>query len=322
MTKKALEMIKRSEETPFLIAALYHFVSLNKIDEWQTKIKNCCDEQSLFGTILIAPEGINGTIAGSHKGIDNFVNWLCNQPQFKELEIKYSQNESCPFHRMKVRLKKEIVTMGKPDINPSKSRGIYVKPQDWNNLISSPDVLVVDTRNDYEIAIGQFKDAINPNTTSFRGFPNWADNFASQRKNIKPTKIAMYCTGGIRCEKSTAYMKRLGFDEVYHLQGGILKYFEEVPSNESLWQGECFVFDDRVSVDHTLEKGAYTLCNACRQPLSEADLETSSYQPGISCPKCISKTSPKQKERFKERQKQVKLAQRRGQKHIGALIKK
>ena len=161
---------------------------------------------------------------------------------------------------MKVRLKKEIVTMGKPEINPSKSRGIYVKPQDWNNLISSPDVLVVDTRNDYEIAIGQFKDAINPNTTSFRDFPNWADNFASQRKNIKPTKIAMYCTGGIRCEKSTAYMKRLGFDEVYHLQGGILRYFEEVPSNESLWQGECFVFDDRVSVDHTLEKGAYTLC--------------------------------------------------------------
>ena len=322
MTKKAQEMIKRSEETPFLIAALYHFVSLNKIDEWQTKIKNCCDEQSLFGTILIAPEGINGTIAGSHKSIINFVNWLCNQPQFKELEIKYSQNETCPFHRMKVRLKKEIVTMGKPDINPSKSRGIYVKPQDWNNLISSPDVLVVDTRNDYEIAIGQFKDAINPNTTSFRDFPNWADNFASQRKNIKPTKIAMYCTGGIRCEKSTAYMKRLGFDEVYHLQGGILKYFEEVPSNESLWQGECFVFDDRVSVDHTLEKGAYTLCNACRQPLSEADLETSCYQPGISCPKCISKTSPKQKERFKERQKQVKLAQRRGQKHIGALIKK
>ncbi len=306
------------EQKPFLIVAFYHFVNLEKIESWQRQFKKICAKYSLFGTILIAREGINGTIAGNHNGINSFVIWLREQSEFKKIAIKYSQNDICPFNRMKVRLKKEIVTMGKPDINPSNSRGVYIKPQDWNELILSPDVLVIDTRNVYEVEIGRFKNALNPSTKSFRDFPKWADNFALSKKNKKKSKIAMYCTGGIRCEKSTAYLKKIGFDEVYHLKGGILKYLEEVPLSQSLWQGECFVFDNRVSVNHKLQKGAYALCNACRHPLSDNEIKSSSYQSGISCPYCISKTTSQQKERFKERQKQIKLARYRGQKHIGA----
>ena len=315
--KKSVELEAKS----FLIAALYHFVNLEKIENWQKKFQNICTKNSLFGTILIAPEGINGTIAGRHNNIISFVTWLHQQIEFENTEIKYSQNNICPFNRMKVRLKKEIVTMGKPDICPSKSRGIYVKPSEWNKFISSPDVLIVDTRNDYEVAIGKFKNAINPNTTSFREFPRWADKFSSKKQDKKQVKIAMYCTGGIRCEKSTAYLKKIGFEEVYHLEGGILKYFEEVPSNQSLWQGECFVFDNRVSVNHKLEKGSYALCNACRHPLSLDDMKSASYQNGISCPHCISRTTTKQKERFRERQKQIEIAQKRGKKHLGAELR-
>ena len=306
----------------FLIASLYHFVKLDKIEDWKRYFSGFCAKNNLLGTILIAPEGINGTIAGNRKSIEDFVKWLYEHPEFKQTEIKYSADDNCPFQRMKVRLKREIVTMGEPDINPTETKGIYVKPQDWNELISSPDVLVIDTRNDYEVAIGKFDKAVNPRTTSFREFPKWADNFESKSKQKKSTRIAMYCTGGIRCEKSTAYMKKLGFDKVYHLQGGILKYLEEVPSNKSLWQGECFVFDNRVSVNHELQKGKYALCHACRHPLSETDLESNSYHPGISCPHCITKTTNEQKNRFAERQKQIKLARERGQKHIGASIKK
>jgi UPF0176 protein len=313
---------KTQQNQPYLIAALYQFVSLDSIEDWQQSFKHICAENNLFGTILIAPEGINGTIAGRHQNIENFVSWLYEHPEFTQTEIKYSEEHSCPFHRMKVRLKREIVTMGEPDINPSQTKGMYVKPQDWNELISSPDVLVVDTRNDYEVAIGKFSEAVDPNTTSFREFPKWADAFASTQKHTKPTKIAMYCTGGIRCEKSTAYMKKIGFEEVYHLQGGILKYLEEVPAEQSLWQGECFVFDNRVSVDHELQKGNYALCHACRHPLSQAELQSNSYQAGISCPYCITKTTHEQRDRFAERQKQIKLARNRGQKHIGVSIKK
>ena len=319
-THKKAYGIKRKR--PYLIAALYKFASLHSIDGWQQSFKDICAENNLFGTILIAPEGINGTIAGSHQNIEKFVAWLYEYPEFKQTEIKYSEENNCPFHRMKVRLKREIVTMGEPHINPSETKGIYVKPQDWNELISSPDVLVVDTRNDYEVAIGKFSKAIDPNTTSFREFPKWADDFASKQKHKKPTKIAMYCTGGIRCEKSTAYMKNIGFEEVYHLQGGILKYLEKVPADQSLWQGECFVFDNRVSVDHDLQKGNYALCHACRHPLSEAELHSDGYQAGISCPHCVTKTTTEQKDRFAERQKQIKLARKRGQKHIGAILKK
>ncbi|MBT5799204.1 MAG: rhodanese-related sulfurtransferase [Alphaproteobacteria bacterium] len=311
-----------SAENSYLIAALYHFVPLEEIHEWQQKFIHICTKNHLFGTILIAHEGINGTIAGHPSEITEFVTWLYSQPEFKQTHIKYSEDSICPFHRMKVRLKKEIVTMGEPDINPAETKGVYVKPEDWNSLISSPDVLVVDTRNDYEVAIGKFAKAINPKTTSFREFPKWADDFASENQKAKPSKVAMYCTGGIRCEKSTAYMKKLGFEEVYHLQGGILNYFEEVPANQSLWQGECFVFDNRVSVDHELRRGSYQLCHACRHPLSDADLKSNAYHAGISCPHCITKTNSDQRKRFAERQKQIKLANKRGQKHIGASIKK
>ena len=314
VNKKKFEL----EQKSFLIAALYHFVKLEKIEGWQKQFKKMCAKNSLFGTILIAHEGINGTIAGNHNSINSFVRWLRKKTEFEKIAIKYSQDHNSPFNRMKVRLKKEIVTMGKPDINPSNSRGVYIKPRDWNELISSPDVLLIDTRNNYEVEIGRFQNALNPSTTSFRDFPQWADNFALSTKNKRQCKIAMYCTGGIRCEKSTAYLKTIGFDEVYHLEGGILKYLEEIPSNQSLWQGECFVFDNRVSVDHKLQKGAYSLCNACRHPLSNNDIKSVSFQTGVSCPYCISKTTSQQKERFKERQKQIKLAKNRGLNHIGA----
>ncbi len=323
MTNQTHKKVSEIQQNPrYLIAALYHFVSLNSIEDWRQSFKHICAENNLFGTILIAPEGINGTIAGSPHSIEKFVAWLHKNPEFKQTEIKYSEADNCPFHRTKIRLKREIVTMGKPDINPSETKGIYIKPKDWNELISSPDVLVVDTRNDYEVAIGKFSKAVHPHTTSFREFPKWADEFASKHKHKKPTKIAMYCTGGIRCEKSTAYMKKIGFEEVYHLQGGILKYLEEVPSKQSLWQGECFVFDDRVSVDHKLRKGNYSLCHACRHPLLEAEMQSNSYQAGISCPHCITKTTREQRNRFAERQKQIELALKRGQKHLGVPLKK
>ena len=322
MTDQANKNKFEIKQKSFLIIAFYHFVSLEKVGLWQAKIKKICSDNSLLGTILIAPEGINGAIAGDHIGINDFVDWLHEKTEFEKIEIKYSQDNNCPFNRMKVRLKKEIVTMGKPDIDPSNSKGVYIKPCDWNEFISSPDVLIIDTRNDYEVAIGKFKNAIDPDTTSFRDFPQWAENFALKTKNKKYNKIAMYCTGGIRCEKSTAYLKKIGFDEVYHLKGGILKYLEEVPSNQSLWHGECFVFDNRVSVNHKLQKGAYSLCNACRHPLSEKEVKSSSYQKGISCPYCILKTTNQQKERFKERQKQIELARKRGHKHIGAQLKR
>ena len=302
----------------YVVAALYQFVSVDDCAGWQARLKDICQSRHLMGTLLIAPEGLNGTVAGRYDNINSFVLWLQTKTPFAGLEIKYAVHDEAPFHRMKVRLKREIVTMGEPDIRPSEQAGEYVEPEDWNKLISDPDVLVVDTRNSYETAIGQFRGATDPQTTTFREFPAWAKALADKPEEDRPQKIAMYCTGGIRCEKSTALMKSIGFEHVYHLKGGILKYLEDTPPADSLWDGECFVFDSRVSVDHDLNQGSYQLCHACKMPLSEEDMTSPHFQAGVSCPHCHDVTTPAQRERFAERARQIELARDRGTRHIGA----
>ncbi len=299
----------------YLVAALYKFVALPQFADLQAPIRAVCDENGVQGTILLADEGINGTIAGQEDGVRAVLAYLNAIPAFAGLAHKESWATNPPFPRMKVRLKKEIVTMGVPGIDPKRVVGTYVKPQDWNDLISDPDVVVVDTRNDYEVAIGTFKGAVDPQTKSFRDFPRWAKAHEADLKKHK--KVAMFCTGGIRCEKSTAYMKEQGYEEVYHLEGGILKYLEQVGKEESLWQGECFVFDDRVSVGQGLKPGPYDMCHACRRPISDADKTSAHYVKGISCPHCFDETSEDQKARFAERQKQIALAKERGELHLG-----
>ena len=301
-----------------VVAALYQFVSVDDCAGWQARLRDICQSRHLMGTLLIAPEGLNGTVAGRYDDINSFVLWLQTKTPFAGLEIKYAVHDEAPFHRMKVRLKREIVTMGEPDIRPNEQAGEYVEPEDWNKLISDPDVLVVDTRNSYETAIGQFRGATDPQTTTFREFPAWAKALADKPEEDRPQKIAMYCTGGIRCEKSTALMKSIGFEHVYHLKGGILKYLEDTPPADSLWDGECFVFDSRVSVDHDLNQGSYQLCHACKMPLSEEDVTSPHFQAGVSCPHCHDVTTPAQRERFAERARQIELARDRGTQHIGA----
>lgn len=301
--------------SPYLVAALYKFVALDDFAALQKPIQDACMAAGVKGTILLAHEGINGTIAGPEAGLRSVLAFLRGIPAFEGLVHKESWADVPPFPRMKVRLKKEIVTMGIEGIDPNQIVGTYVKPRDWNSLISDPDVVVVDTRNDYEVAIGSFKGAVDPGTKSFREFPAWAKEHEAELK--KPKKVAMFCTGGIRCEKSTAYMKAQGYDEVYHLEGGILKYLEEMPEDESLWQGECFVFDDRVSVGHGLVPGPYDMCHACRRPISDEDKASDHYMQGVMCPFCFDETSDEQKARFTERQKQIALAKARGELHIG-----
>jgi len=252
-------------------------------------------DNQVKGTLLLAREGINGTIAGTQSSIDSVLNWLKSDPRLADLRHKSSYDENMPFYRTRVKLKKEIVTMGVEGINPNHVVGTYVKPEDWNALISDPEVMLIDTRNAYETAIGTFKKAIDPNTEAFRDFPAYV------KQNLNPEKhkkVAMFCTGGIRCEKSTAYLKEQGFDEVYHLQGGILKYLEKIPPQDSLWEGECFVFDNRVSVNHALEKGAYDQCHACRLPITEDDKKSEKYSRGVSCPHCYDKKTEAQRARF------------------------
>jgi UPF0176 protein len=306
----------RNEEImpPIVVCALYKFVTLENYPALRGPLLHVLESNQVRGTLLLASEGINGTIAGSRTAIDQVLNWLQTDPRLAGLDHKESYTDSLPFNRAKVKLKKEIVTLGIAGIDPNRVVGTYVNPKDWNQLIADPEVLVVDTRNDYEYKVGTFKNAINPNTESFREFP------AFVQENLNPSqhkKIAMFCTGGIRCEKSTAYLKEQGFAEVYHLKGGILKYLEEVPASETLWQGECFVFDERVTVNLQLEKGQYDQCNACRLPITEADKANDQYQQGVSCPHCYDKVTDDQKARFREREKQMALAKQRGVAHIG-----
>ena len=298
-----------------VVAALYHFVRLDDYESMRQPLLDTCLAAGIKGTLLLAAEGINGTVAGSREGIDQLLAYLRSDSRLAGLEHKESYDDGTPFYRMKVKLKREIVTMGVEGIDPNHVVGTYVEPQDWNQLISDPDVTVVDTRNYYECAIGTFKGAKDPETTTFREFPQYVkDNLDPQKQK----KVAMFCTGGIRCEKSTAYLKEQGFDEVYHLKGGILKYLEEVPKEESLWEGECFVFDNRVAVDHDLEKGSYDQCHGCRHPITEEDKQSEFYVPGVTCPRCYHTLSPEQIKRFSERQKQVQLAKSRNQQHIGS----
>ncbi len=297
-----------------VVAALYRFARLDDFESLRSPLHKLMLQQQVRGTLLLAREGINGTIAGYRADVDAVLAWLRADPRLSGLETKESVVDENPFYRSKVKLKKEIVTMGVEDIDPVDIVGTYVKPQDWNTLISDPEVLLVDTRNRYEVQIGSFHHAVNPQTDSFREFPAWV------KKHLDPDKhkkVAMFCTGGIRCEKSTAYLKQQGFDEVYHLEGGILKYLEEVPEAETLWQGECFVFDNRVTVNHRLEKGSYEQCHACRMPITEEDMESESYQIGVSCPHCFDQQSREQVQRYAERERQMQLAQQRGETHIG-----
>ena len=301
--------------TSFLVAALYKFVSLPDFEDLKDGLYACANANDVMGTILLAHEGINGTIAGPEAGVRNLLACIRADERMADLEHKESWADENPFYRMKVRLKREIVTLGVEGVDPTTQVGEYVTPNKWNDLISDPDVVVIDTRNDYEVEIGTFKGAVNPQTTSFREFPDWLDR---QDNALKEKKVAMFCTGGIRCEKSTALLKARGFDQVYHLQGGILKYLEEVPADESMWEGECFVFDQRVSVGQGLKQGPYDLCHACRHPITEDDKHSPLFMPGVSCPKCHDKMSDQQRHRFAERQKQIQLAKQRGQSHIAA----
>ena len=297
------------------VAALYRFVRLEDYENLRGPLLEFCEARGIRGTLLLADEGINGTIAGTQRAISELLAYLRRDDRLADLDCKFSYNTDRPFLRMKVKLKKEIVTMGRPGIDPKQCVGRYASPEEWNALVDDPDCLVIDTRNNYEVEIGTFKGAINPNTTSFREFPAWVEENLDPNKH---KKVAMFCTGGIRCEKSTSLLVSMGFEDVWHLRGGILNYLENTPVERTRWDGECFVFDSRVSVDHRLQKGSYDQCYACRFPIDDAQKASELYVPGVSCPRCHDAHSEQQKQRFKERQKQISLAKERGETHIGA----
>ena len=298
-----------------VVVALYHFVALGEPQSMRGPLLELMNDHGIKGTLLLANEGINGTVAGSRESVDALLKFLKADPRFADLTHKESMTDDPPFYRSKVKIKNEIVTMGQGDLDPGQNAGTYVEPRNWNALIEDPDVTLIDTRNDYEVRIGTFENAINPQTDSFREFPEFVESHLDPEKH---KKIAMFCTGGIRCEKSTAYLKKQGFAEVYQLHGGILKYLEEVPHEESQWRGECFVFDERVTVDHALNRGHYDQCHACRMPITQQERDSEQYVPGISCPHCFETTSEEQRRGFAERQKQVELAKLRGEAHIGS----
>jgi UPF0176 protein len=307
--------MSQNTENEIVVAALYQFVTLEDFHELREPLLQACVAAGAKGTVLLAQEGLNGTIAGSREGIDKVLAYLRSDPRLANLVHKESYDDHMPFYRMKVKLKKEIVTMGVSGIDPNAVVGTYVKPRDWNELVNDPEVVLLDTRNDYEVGIGTFAGAVDPQTTTFREFPGYVrDNYDP----AKHKKVAMFCTGGIRCEKASAFMLKEGFEEVYHLEGGILKYLQEVPPQESTWEGECFVFDSRVAVNHKLEKGQYDQCYGCRHPITEDDKLSEKYIKGVCCPGCFDTLSADQMSRFSERQKQIELAALRNEDHIGA----
>jgi len=310
----------RESHGPVRVAALYRFTRFEDCASLREPLERVCREQGVRGTLLLAHEGINGTIAGPSAGLDVVLDHIRALPDCADLDVKLSDASTMPFHRMKVRLKREIVTMGEPDIDPRASVGTYVDAQDWNALISAPDTIIIDTRNDYEVAVGTFQGAIDPNTATFRDFPEW---FRRERDRLlgtgKAPKVAMFCTGGIRCEKSTAFLKQEGVEDVYHLKGGILKYLETVPEDESLWRGECFVFDQRVTIGHGLVEGSHALCHACRRPVSAEDLGSPLYEAGVSCPACHAERTEDQRKSYRERHRQEALAAAQGLAHVGAV---
>jgi UPF0176 protein len=301
------------------VAAFYRFTRFEDCASMRTPLERLCGELGVRGTILLAPEGINGTIAGPHAGVTAVLDHIRTLPDCADLGVKMSSASTMPFHRLKVRLKREIVTMGEPDVDPLASAGTYVEAQDWNALISDPDVILIDTRNDYEVAVGSFPGAVDPKTASFRDFPTW---FRGARSDLlgngRQPKVAMFCTGGIRCEKSTAFLKQEGVEEVYHLKGGILKYLETVPEEQSLWRGECFVFDQRVAIGHGLAHGSHELCHGCRRPVSPQDMASPLYEAGVSCAACHSERTDEQRASYRERHRQEVMAATRGRTHVGA----
>lgn len=297
------------------VVALYRFVRLDNYESMREPLLNFCLDRHIRGTLLLAHEGINGTVAGSDSAIDELLNYLRADDRLADLDCKFSSHEERPFLRMKVKLKREIVTMGQEGIDPNVCVGRYASPQEWNALIDDPDVLVIDTRNEYEVEIGTFAGAVNPHTNSFREFPDWVEQNLDPKKH---KKVAMFCTGGIRCEKSTSLLVSRGFEDVWHLKGGILNYLEQTPEEDTRWEGECFVFDSRVAVNHQLEKGSYDQCFACRFPIDDDQKQSPHYLPGVSCPRCVKAHTEQQKGRFAERQRQICLAKRRGESHIGA----
>ena len=300
------------------VVSFYRFTDVDRPAHLKAKLQALCDRSRLLGTILVAPEGVNGTLAGDARAIESVFDFIENELSLPTpIEGRWTEAEEAPFRRMRVRVKKEIVTLGRPDIRPDRVTGKHVGVEEWNALISDPDTLVIDTRNHYEYEVGTFRRAIDPGTDSFREFPEYARKLASENPE---RKLAMFCTGGIRCEKATALMMELGFDEVYQLQGGILKYLEEVDDNENLWDGECFVFDTRVAVDRDRSEGDYVQCHACRRPLGPEDLKSPDYREGVSCPKCIGTLDEERATRLEERRKQVALADERGEAHIGARL--
>ena len=297
------------------VASFYRFLDLSDPEDFKNALQGVCDEQGLLGTILVANEGFNGSITGEESTINHVFAWIEETLELNSpIEARWNAVSEPPFRRMRVKLKKEIVTLGRPDILPHKQTGTYVSGERWNELISNPDVVVIDTRNSYEFEVGTFPHAIDPETDSFREFPEFAQKLAETSKD-RP--LAMFCTGGIRCEKATALMLELGFEEVYHLQGGILKYLEEMPAQENQWDGECFVFDTRVAVDRDLAEGGYVQCHACRRPLSTEEMASPDYQEGVSCPKCINDLDEERAAGLRERQRQIELARERGDTHIG-----
>ncbi len=298
----------------YLVCAMYKFVTLENYQDIREPLRDFMEANKIKGTLLLALEGINGTVSGTRENIQKLLDYLNADARINPISHKFSWHDEQPFYRTKVKLKKEIVTMGVEGIDPKRTVGTYVKPKDWNALISDPDVTVIDTRNDYEIEIGTFKRAINPETASFREFPDYVENSLNPETH---KKVAMFCTGGIRCEKSTAYLKEQGFDEVYHLEGGILQYLEDVPKEETLWEGDCFVFDNRVAVNHDLEKSEYDQCYGCRLPITEEDKQSPMYEKGVTCPKCYGSHTDEQLARFREREKQVNLAKQRAEEHVG-----
>ena len=298
----------------FKVAAFYAFVDLLNVEKLQKTFLEFLKKEGIKGTVLLAHEGVNGTLAGSDAGIDRFKNFLKLNNLYEPQNFKTSSCEQDPFPRLKVKLKDEIVSIGNELADPSKIVGEYVQPEDWNSLISQDDVLVLDTRNTYEFSIGTFKQSIQPETTNFREFPDWLESSDIDKNK----KVAMFCTGGIRCEKASSLMKANGFKNIYHLQGGILNYMEKVDEEDSLWNGECFVFDDRVALNHNLQVGSYDMCHGCRMPITDEDKHGKEYERGVSCPNCFDKKTPDQKKRYADRQKQVDLAKLRNEKHIGA----
>ena len=304
-----------SDESDIVVAALYRFVRLEDFEAIREPLLEVCSQHNLRGTLLLASEGINGTVSGTRANIEQVLNYLRSDARLADLDCKFANHSERPFLRMKVKLKREIVTMGQPNIDPNASVGRYANAAEWNELIDDPDCLVIDTRNDYEVEIGTFKGAVNPHTDSFREFPDWVDSHLDPAKN---RKVAMFCTGGIRCEKATSLLIEKGFEEVWHLKGGVLKYFEDMPEPNTRWEGECFVFDSRVSVNHRLEKGRFEQCFACRFPIDEEQMASEHYVPGVSCPRCVDRHTDDQRERFRERQRQIKLSNERGEAHLGA----